>query len=126
MSLGLLQPFRSFRPHHIGPAHLGLQPIRCGFLRGVALGKSIAAGRKKNKGKKRWGGRRLEAVGEARGGGRFGICGNLRSSADDLLVLFAWFAYFAVEKESVCGAHPTCSADEPSGTDSEIAALRSQ
>jgi hypothetical protein len=22
-------------------------------------------------------------------------------------VFFAWFAYFAVEKESVCGAHPT-------------------
>jgi len=37
-ALGLLRPSHLFRPRHICPAHIGLQPIRRSFIRGASLG----------------------------------------------------------------------------------------
>jgi len=51
LGLGLPQSSHSLRPHHIRPAHNGLQPIRRSFIKGVSLGGIMASACRADKGK---------------------------------------------------------------------------
>jgi hypothetical protein len=64
---GLAWLSHSFRPHHIFPAHVGLQLVRRSFVRGVSLGRIMAGAGEEGKG-------RLTAAG-------IGACNWLRTPA---------------------------------------------
>ncbi len=54
-AFGLPPPSHSFRPHHIRPAHVGLQHLRRSFSRGASLGRIMAEGSEEGKRKsKKW------------------------------------------------------------------------